>query len=210
MQGLFLYGSGGHASVVADLVRANGQYAILGLIDDDPLLAGGERFGHRVLGDRHALTSERTDNLFLGIGDNHTRQRLSAQLAGWRFPTLIHPTAVIGENVSIGAGTAVMPFAVIEHGATIGEHCIINNGAVIGHGSRIGAYCHVSGKSALGGGVTLEPFVFVGMGAVVTPGVTVAKNCLLSAGSMTSRDIGEGATVVGNPGRPFFNRRGMG
>lgn len=210
MQGLFLYGSGGHASVISDLVRAEGKYELLGLIDDAPNLAGQERFGHRVLGGRQALSQEETDHLFLGIGDNQTRHRIASQHTGWRFPTLIHPSAIIGGNVTIGPGTAVMPFAVIEHGATIGEHCIINNGAVIGHDSRVGAFCHVSGKSALGGGVTLERFVFVGMGAIVTPGVTVAENCLLTAGSMTSKDVADGATVVGNPGRPFFNRRGTG
>jgi acetyltransferase EpsM len=209
MQALYLYGSGGHASVVADVVRAEGQYEIIGLIDDDPLLAGQECFGHRVLGDRQALSLEKADHLVLGVGDNHARQRLFSELTGWRFPTLIHPSAVIGSDVSIGAGTVVMPRAVIEHGVTIGEHCIINSGALVGHKSRVGGFCHVSGNSALGGAVTLERGVFVGMGAVVTPGVTVAKNCLLAAGSMTSKDVAEGATIVGNPGRPFFNRRGM-
>ncbi len=209
MQALYLYGSGGHAAVVADLIRAVGKYEIIGLIDDDPLLAGQERFGHRILGDRQALSPDKTDHLVLAVGDNHTRQRLSAELTGWRFPTLIHPSAVIGSEVSIGAGTVVMPGAIIEYGATIGEHCIINNRALIGHQSRVGEFCHVSGKSALGGGVTLERCVFVGLGAVVTPGVTVARNCLLAAGSMTSKDVAEGATIVGNPGRPFFNRRGM-
>lgn len=209
MQALYIYGSGGHAAVVADLARAAGQYEIIGLVDDDPQLAGQEHFGYRVLGDRQALVREKSEHLVLAVGDNHTRLRLSSELTGWRFPTLIHPSAVIGSDVSIGAGTVVMPGAIIEYGVTIGEHCIINNGAVIGHQSRVGGFCHVSGKSALGGGVTLERCVFVGMGAVVTPGVTVAKNCLLTAGSMTSKDVAEGATIVGNPGRPFFNRRGM-
>ncbi|MFL5347870.1 MAG: acetyltransferase [Hyalangium sp.] len=209
MQALYLYGAGGHAAVVADLVRAVGQYELIGLIDDNPLLAGQERFGHRVLGDRQALSPQKADQLVLAVGDNHARLRLSSELTGWRFPTLIHPSAVIGSDVSIGAGTVVMPGAIIEYGVTIGEHCIINNGAVIGHQSHIGGFCHVSGNSALGGRVTLERCVFVGMGAVVTPGVTVAKNCLLTAGSMTSKDVAEGATVLGNPGRPFFNRREM-
>lgn len=210
MQALYIYGSGGHAAVVADLVRAVGGYEVIGLIDDDPLLAGQVRFGHRVLGDRQALSAGKADQVVLAVGDNHARLRLSAELTGWRFPTLIHPTAVIGSAVSLGAGTVVMPGAIIEYGVTVGEHCIINNGALIGHQSRVSECCHVSGRSALGGAVTLERCVFVGMGAVVTPGVTVARNCLLTAGSMTSKDVAEGATVVGNPGRPFFNRRELG
>ncbi|WP_224249929.1 acetyltransferase [Hyalangium gracile] len=209
MKSLFLFGSGGHASVIADVVRAERRYQIIGLIDDNPLMTGRERFGYRVLGDRHALSHEQADALFLGVGDNHTRQRLGSEFTGWRFPTLIHPSAVIGANVTIGAGTVVMPGAVIEHGATIGEHCIINTGAVVGHESRVGDFCHVSGNSALGGGVTLEACVFVGMGAIVTPGITIARNCLLTAGSMTSKDVAEGATILGNPGRPFFNRRSL-
>lgn len=208
MKKLFIYGAGGHASVVADVVRCGGEYEILGLIDDNPALKGGRRFGLPVVGREEALAQRETEDIFLGIGDNHARFRVSAALAGWRFPVLVHPTAVIGSSVSLGEGTVVMPGAVIEYGASIGAHCIINNGAIVGHESRVEAFCHVSGNSAMGGATRLGRFGFIGLGAVVTPGVTLGDNCLLAAGSMASKNVEEGATIVGNPGRPFFNRRG--
>jgi acetyltransferase EpsM len=210
MRNLLIYGAGGHASVIADVVQSEGKYRLIGLLDDNPALVGSKRFGCVVLRNADVRFADETTQLFLGIGDNHSRYRIFATLPRRRFPVLVHPTAVIGRDVAIGDGTVVMPGAIVEHGATIGAHCIINNGAIVGHYSRVGDFCHVSGNSALGGEVTLGQFVFVGMGAVVTPRVTLQKNCLVSAGSVATRDFDEGATIIGNPGRPLFNRRDLG
>jgi acetyltransferase-like isoleucine patch superfamily enzyme len=41
----------------------------------------------------------------------------------------------------------------------------------------------------------------VGGGVVLLPGVTVGANALVGAGSVVTRDVPDGAIVVGNPAR---------
>lgn len=51
--------------------------------------------------------------------------------------------------------------------------------------------------------------VWIGGGAIILPGVTVGDDALIGAGSVVTRDVPAGATVVGNPARirrPSFDR----
>ncbi len=44
--------------------------------------------------------------------------------------------------------------------------------------------------------------VWIGAGALILPGVTIGDDALVGAGSVVTRDVPGGATVVGNPARP--------
>ncbi|MFE1599122.1 sugar O-acetyltransferase [Methylobacterium sp. ID0610] len=43
---------------------------------------------------------------------------------------------------------------------------------------------------------------WIGAGALILPGVTVGDDAIIGAGSVVTRDVPAGATVVGNPARP--------
>lgn len=45
--------------------------------------------------------------------------------------------------------------------------------------------------------------VWIGAGAIILPGVTIGDDALIGAGSVVTRDVPQGATVVGNPARPI-------
>ena len=42
---------------------------------------------------------------------------------------------------------------------------------------------------------------WIGAGALILPGVTIGDDVLVGAGSVVTRDVSDGATVVGNPAR---------
>jgi maltose O-acetyltransferase len=44
--------------------------------------------------------------------------------------------------------------------------------------------------------------VWIGGGAIILPGVTIGDSAVIGAGSVVTRDVGEGQTVTGNPARP--------
>ncbi|RZJ41765.1 MAG: sugar O-acetyltransferase, partial [Brevundimonas sp.] len=43
--------------------------------------------------------------------------------------------------------------------------------------------------------------VWIGGGAIILPGVTLGDDCVVGAGSVVTRDVPPGATVMGNPAR---------
>lgn len=53
----------------------------------------------------------------------------------------------------------------------------------------------------LGRPIRIGRNVWIGAGALILPGVTVGDDALIGAGSVVTRDVPAGATVVGNPAR---------
>jgi UDP-3-O-[3-hydroxymyristoyl] glucosamine N-acyltransferase len=56
-------------------------------------------------------------------------------------PVGIHPTAVIGERVKVGANPAIGPYAVIADGVVIGDNAVIYPHVYLGHECAIGNDC---------------------------------------------------------------------
>ncbi|MCX5617393.1 UDP-3-O-(3-hydroxymyristoyl)glucosamine N-acyltransferase [Bombella sp. TMW 2.2543] len=130
-----------------------------------------------------------------------------------------HPTAVIGENVTIGRQVEIGPFAVIGDGAQIGDGCVIGAHAmlgdhvVLGAGCRIGAHVTLS-HALLGERVVLYPGARIGqdgfgfavgsegfetvpqLGRVILEdGVEIGANSTIDRGSMRDTVIGAGTRI---------------
>jgi len=200
-----MYGAGGHARVIFEIIKTCGTFKVTGFIDDDEGRSGENFLGYELI--TNFLKYETTNrdlnvsNMFLSIGDNVTRERIAGKMKNYEFPTVVHPDAIVCTDVKIGCGTVIMPGVIVEPGAVIGEHCIINNGAIIGHGSRIGDFCHISGNAVISGEVIVGKVSFIAIGSCITPQVTIGEKCLIGAGSVISRDVPAGAKMVGNPAR---------
>jgi UDP-3-O-[3-hydroxymyristoyl] glucosamine N-acyltransferase len=65
-----------------------------------------------------------------------------------KHPAGIHPTAIMGEHVTLGKDVAVEPYVVIEDYARIGDRAILYAGVYVGHHTEIGTdtiiYPHVT------------------------------------------------------------------
>ncbi len=65
-----------------------------------------------------------------------------------RHPRGIHPTAVIGRNVTLGKDIGIGAYVVIDDGASIGDRTVVYPGCYIGRDSRVGCdtliYANVS------------------------------------------------------------------
>ena len=83
-------------------------------------------------------------------------------------PYYVHPTAVIDENVTLGAGCKIWHFSHILSGSQIGENCNIGQNVVIGPEVTIGHGCKIQNNVSVYKGVTLEDGVFCGPSMVFT------------------------------------------
>ena len=115
--------------------------------------------------------------IFVGIGNNTTREKIQEMLEteGASIPTLIHPNAVIGEQVEIGIWTVVMAGVVINCCTKIGKGCIINTGSTIDHDNFIEDYVHISPGAHLAGTVKVGKGSWLGIGSVVSNNINIIK-----------------------------------
>ena len=191
---LIIYGASGHGKVTADIARKNGYEQIV-FYDDDP--DKQEIGSYQVI---HDFKGYEDHDLFIAIGDNVTREKISLRMD--KEPVnLIHPTAVIGEEVRFGKGIIVMAQAVINPGCILGDGVIINTYASIDHDNVIGAYSHVSVNAHTAGTVTIGKRVFVGMSSSLINNVCICDDAIIGAGALVVDDIREAGTYIGVPAR---------
>ncbi|MNB76737.1 putative acetyltransferase EpsM [compost metagenome] len=206
-----VYGAGGHAKVVIDILRAAGQ-RLIGVMDDS--CRGDEWNGLKLLGNREQIGRVLLNHpgaLFLvAIGDNAIRMSIAHQLksAGAWFGQAIHPSAILGSNVGVGAGTVLMPGTIVNADTQIGEHVIVNTAATIDHDCRIGSYAHISPGAHLAGGVKVGTAAHIGIGASIIPGIQVGDGTVIGAGACAVRDVPDHVVAVGCPARIINNITG--
>ncbi len=197
MKQLVIIGASGHGKVAADIAKKNGYDEIVFLDDNENLTECG---GYSVAGKSERYTDFSCD-FFVAIGNAKVRERIIRQLEGKNFPALIHPNAVIAENVFIGAGTLVAAGAIINPGVTIGEGCIINTGCSVDHDCVIKDFVHVSVGAHVAGSVEIGAGTWVGVGAVVSNNINICSDCMIGAGAVVIRDIKIPGTYVGVPAK---------
>lgn len=197
MKRLAIIGASGHGKVVADIAVKNGYEQIVFLDDNETLKECG---GYPVIGKSEDAGQCGCD-VFVAIGNAGIRKRIQEELerAGLEVPTLIHPNAVIAENVSIGKGTAIMAGAVINPGSVVGRGCIINTCSSVDHDCIVHDYVHVSVGTHLCGTVEAGAGAWIGAGATVSNNVRICPGCMIGAGAVVIKDIQEPGTYVGVP-----------
>ena len=144
-----IYGGGGHARVIGDAIKSNGDRLItyfddnkdLSSINDIPVFPYHE-------------SVEQQANMIIGIGNNEVRRDISKYIVH-EFGTIIHPKAIVSNDVRIGEGSIVLAGAVIQSGVVIGQHVVINANVTIDHDAVIGDFCSIYPNSYIGGGAEI-------------------------------------------------------
>jgi acetyltransferase EpsM len=124
-----------------------------------------------------------------------------ARANGFSFATLLHPSADIAPEASVGEGSIVSPGTVIAAFTNIGQHVIVNRGCLIGHHTTIADGCTLSPGANIGGSTLIGERTYVGMGAVVLDHVTVGAGCVIGAGAVVTRSLPDRVQAVGVPAK---------
>ena len=81
--------------------------------------------------------------------------------------SLIHPSAVLANDVSLGINVQIGPGTVIESNVSIGDHTQIHPGCFVGRNSRLGEHCTIYPHVVLYCGVSVGSRVIIHAGAVI-------------------------------------------
>ncbi len=123
----------------------------------------------------------------------------------------------IGDNTKIGSFVEIQKGVIIGKNCKISSHTFVCEGVKIGNGVFVGHNVSFINdmypKAANEDGslqteadwtvveTIIEDGVSIGTGATILGGIKIGKNALVGAGSVVTKDVPAGATVMGNPAK---------
>ena len=205
----YVYGAGGHAHVVIDVLRSQG-IGVKAVFDDHPerrhprhqdVLPGIRLAGP---GNFSALDYP----LILCVGRNSERAEL-VEMLNVKYGIALHPSAIVAPTSHIAEGSVILHGAIIQSNTMIGRHALINTAASVDHDNVIGDFVHVSPHATLCGHVEVGEGTHIGAGAVVIPKIKIGKWSTIGAGAVVIRNIPDHVTAVGNPAKILRGSHGQ-
>jgi acetyltransferase EpsM len=213
---LVIWGASGHALVVADIVRLQGHYELMGFLDDvKPERHGTEFNGLPILGGREKLDDLKdmgVSHLIIGFGDCAARLKSNALIRekGFSLATAIHPKAIVAGDVAVSPGTVIAAGAIVNPGAKIDENVIINTGATVDHECSIEEGVHLCPGTHLAGNVSIGRASWIGIGTIVSDHLRIGANTVIGAGAVVIHDIPDNVVAYGVPARVVKRVNGNG
>lgn len=209
LQPTIIWGARGHAKVLHEFLPQLG-YRVLAVFDNDivdipplngvPVYRGMDGFqewrSHCDIASVQALVA-------IGGPRGGARLQIQQRLAELGIPplTVIHPSAYVAGDASLGDGCQILAHATVCTEVTLGESCIINTKASVDHESVLGDGVHIAPGATITGCVTIGDGSMIAAGAVVLPRIKIGRRVIVGAGSVVTRDIPDGKVVYGSPAR---------
>lgn len=205
MKPVIIIGGGGHARSIRALLKGLPEYNPVGYTATAP----GEMGDLSYLGNDRILPQLFANGIrtaILGVGSilpGPLRRELIAELKaiGFELPVIKAVSAVVADDVQIGAGTVIFERAVVNARVRLGEGVIINTGAVVEHDCVVGDFTHLAPASVLGGGVRIGDDVHVGLNATIIENREIGSRILIGAGAVVCEDCLQPGIYVGVPAR---------
>jgi sugar O-acyltransferase (sialic acid O-acetyltransferase NeuD family) len=183
---------------------------VKGFLDDNLSALSPYHCEFPILGSILDYPIQPQDRFVMTIGECVTRAELIRKLEarGARFITIIHPTAYVAANATVGDGCIVGPFCAIGSDVRVGDHVLLTSYSSLAHDSVSHSFVVLSPYSAANGGAILEEGVFLGTHAVVNPLIRIGAWSKVASGSIVYRDVPSNCLALDNPAivRPLLRR----
>ncbi len=210
MEKIAIVGAGGFGREVKMLIdQINSKinsYEFIGYYDDG-FTKGTIINSNEVLGSILDLANTKEKlNVVVAIGAPDVKRKIIQKLSNPNliFPTLIHPSVLIGsEFVSIGKGCVICAGSIITCNIEIKDFVILNLMCSVGHDTTIHSYASFMPSVNISGEVVIHEGVYVGTGAKIINQLEIGKQTIIGAGAVVSKTLPEKCTAVGIPAKPI-------
>jgi len=202
-QKLAILGTSLFAPEVADIVEECGELEVSVFVENwDRARTTGTLLGRPIVWLEDAAPLAATHLALCSLGTTKRRSFVEAAAAmGFRFATVVHPTARVSRRSVVGCGSFVSAGVVVSAQTRLGAHVIVNRGVLVGHDTVVGDYVTLSPGANIAGGVSIGPGTYVGMGAVVLDRIRVGEGAVIGAGAVVTKDVPDRVEVMGVPAR---------
>jgi sugar O-acyltransferase (sialic acid O-acetyltransferase NeuD family) len=208
MKKLIIVGAGGFGREILAWIKevqtpAQG-YETVCFIDDNLQALDQYNYQGKIISRIQDYCPQEGDVLVMGIAAPPRRKLEIAESLlqkGAKFISLIHPSAVIGNNVRLGQGCVICQNVVMTCDILIGDFVSINVLSVIGHDASIKDGCTLYPFVSVNGFARVGKGVSIGSHGCILPGSVIGDFATVGAGSVVLKYVKPGSTVLGVPSK---------
>jgi sugar O-acyltransferase (sialic acid O-acetyltransferase NeuD family) len=211
---LLVIGGSEQGRQVIDAIIAGGFDTAVGVLDR--ALPRGELVaGVPVIGNDDDLVTSAAEvgaeSFVVAIGDNATRgavlTRAAAAAPHLEAATIVHPSAVVGHEATIGAGSILLAGCVVGNGTHIGRGALLGIRSSIDHDGHLGDHASLGPGTTTGGTVRIGDMTAIGLGANVIHGITIGDDTIVGAGALVLADLPSRVVAYGVPAQVARSRQ---
>jgi len=203
---IFFYSSSGHFSEVyqwfKDMVFSSGeQVEFKGLIND---IEENRSKNFKTFRSRE-LTNEKDVFIVIAVGDIQLRKKCIEEFTNFNFFNIIHPSAIISDQVSLGRGICIAPYSVISPKVMIDDFNNINPFCLISHDCIIKKNNFFASYSKIMGNCKIGENNFIGTNTTMIQNLEIKDDNVVGANTLINKDIGSKKLIIGSPGKVLKN-----
>lgn len=206
-----ILGTGGFAreivTLIQDINNTDSKYELVGFVDNS-IEKGTLINGYPVIGnDEEINQTNEPIGLVLAFGEPKIKMKVRSKFTNplISFPTIIHPSAIVGDRklVEIGDGCIICASVIITTNIKIKDYVTLNLQCTVGHDTIIDSYssfmpsCNISGEVHIGEGV------YCGTGVKIINQTDIGEHSIIGAGAVVAKSIPAYCTAVGVPAKPI-------
>lgn len=214
MKDIAIFGAGGFGREILTLIENINDVAsswnIIGFFDDGH--PKGEIInGYPVLGGVDVLnTWQKAIAVTIAIGDPDVKKRIHGNIHNTmvEYPTLIHPSVVLGNKdlIQIGKGCILCAGNILTTNIRIDDFVLLNLACTVGHDTVIKDFSAFMPSCNISGEVIIEEGVFCGTGVKIINQMTIGENTTVGAGAVITKSLPANCVAVGMPARAIKSK----
>jgi sugar O-acyltransferase (sialic acid O-acetyltransferase NeuD family) len=211
MKSIVIWGIGGHAREVAQLVadieaHQPGTWALKGfLVDKGATTQHPQSLPAPLLGGVEWCSANPEVWVLVAVGNPKLRSQIAEKIKAAnpksQFATLVHPTSHVVKTAQLGEGSVVFAQSYVSDHVQIGQHASINFACTLNHDTVLGDFVSLGPRVSLCGGVKVDSLCELGASVTVIPNVQIHSGVMVGAGAVVTRTLAAGVTATGVPAR---------
>lgn len=168
--------------------------------------------GYSVISSNEFIRIDGKKYFTVAVGSGTDREVMVSKVGANAEPlTLFAPQAVILDCNTIATGSVFCPNTMVTSNAKIGKFFQCNIYAYVAHDCVIGDFVTFAPGVRCNGRVHIDDYAYIGTNAIIREGTSekplrIGKGAVVGMGAVVTKDVPDGATVIGNPARLMEKR----